>query len=64
MLRKAIITVKLVPEANQIANRKRLAREIRESLKCDRLFKVERVSIETSAERHHAMPSGDEVVVK
>jgi len=44
--KKAITIIKLVEEANKISDDKRLAREIKESLKCDWLAEIEGIYIE------------------
>jgi hypothetical protein len=44
MDKKAIIEIKLVPESKDVDN-KRIIREIRESLRCDWLAVIEKVTI-------------------
>lgn len=55
-LKRAVVIVELVPEANNEKNR-RLAKDIQKSLKCDWLARIRKVS---SAEVRHEMPSGKE----
>jgi translation elongation factor EF-1beta len=47
MGKKAIVTISLVPESENVSN-KRIEREIRETLKCSWLAEIEKVEIEES----------------
>jgi hypothetical protein len=44
MTKKAIIIISLVPEANKLSN-KRIEIEIRETLRCDWLAEIEKVTV-------------------
>jgi hypothetical protein len=57
--KRAIIIVELVPEANNEGNR-RLAKDIKRTLKCDWLARIRKTRI---TEVHHELPSGKERLV-
>jgi len=46
MCKKAIIEISLVPESKKASN-ERIEKEIKESLKCDWLAEVEKVTVKT-----------------
>lgn len=47
MYKKAVITIRLVPQSENVSN-KQIEKEIKESLKCDWLAEIEKVEIEES----------------
>lgn len=49
MRKKAIIVISIVKQADNITNHRRLEKEIRESLRCDWLADVERVTVKPRA---------------
>jgi hypothetical protein len=61
MRKKATIVISLVKQADSITNHRRLENEIRESLRCDWLAEVEKVTVKPRVQIGHAMPSGEEV---
>ena len=48
MTKKAIIIISLVPESKNVSN-KQLEKEIRESVKCDWLAEIEKVTVKNEA---------------
>ncbi|MEM2971380.1 MAG: hypothetical protein QW270_03025 [Candidatus Bathyarchaeia archaeon] len=60
MTKKAIIVISHVPEADNELD-KRIEKGIAESLKCDWLLRIEKISVKLYEK--HAMPSGKEVDV-